>query len=515
MKKINVTISILLVMFGVNLFIIPGNAIMKDNLVQVAEDNILTIKDQYLQNYGLSENKGELIGAGIDGEDVIGGFGYEDPTEPRLFENLLGMAAFSKDFAVRESEDSKSWAEGANKIYGFVSNLDIQAGIVGYEGASGTTLYLENQAYSLEFLAESFEYTGNSDIFTKLEDIFYYIRDFEAEYNQTLHNEAKKGAYWTAVETGEKVHEVGDPRFDYPLTNLSLLVAAGSAHIAKLYRASLSEDKPSYVVVEQAIKRAENAISYVDSFVWNQEINMYNEDQEFSRVVYYAETQIYALMAFAHLFGATGKQLYLEKADLIIDSLMKYFWDSGRGGLFHSYSTVDDTYNNEKIKHGFDNALFAYALSQLAKVTGLNDKSFLGFWEFERPVNTYNELLEDVVVALNNNFYKSFIYNKEIAVDDGVVEGYIEWVNSTGSSVSIKQGLSNQTRLLRTNMLALYGLDALIEGNVGFVSFYQTYIIGVAISAGVVFLILILVQQKKLSGTKLSKSIKDLLSGEE
>jgi len=285
----------------------------------------------------------------------------------------------------------------------------------------------------------------------------------------------------------------------YPLANTSLWAAAGLASYAMM----IKNTDDGVLYYEPALQEAELAMAYADLAEWNSTFGVYTENfQGESPRPILANTQIVALLACARLYQATGKSSYLAKADTIINSLNRYFFVSGTGGVKQKLGSTFES----AVYRGYDNALLAYALFQLGVATGSSVKNVKEYI-LGRPTNEYTNMGLDVMTFMNNYMWKK---------TGGDMAGYVEWVNMTMDSETDGAYSSyTNVRLSTTNMLTLYCLGETIVQTQAWYQYYQDYLIYTAIALGVILFVAILVQRRSSEGTKLPKVVKGLLGGED
>jgi hypothetical protein len=477
----------------------------------VASSRISEIKTYYLKDI-VKKAGAPLRGIGYAESTQMEGTDCEE-LQAQLQENVIAMAALYKNFASQDDTESMNFAQ--NDIWPTIKKLRHTSGTRGY--SPDEKIYKEQQTRKfaidqfmfLEFTSESFSFSDNSEMLTQIQNMQRDSLIYQAPYNVSLHNIAPKGAYWTALENNNKYTSITPNSFgynpqpqdnQYPLTNVSLWAAAGCAHFAKVQ----SDKDPASDYVGEARVQALNAMGYADIYTWNKNLGLYYENQNtLGTRLYRANTQIVGLLACARLYALTGDGTYLQKADTILSSLMKYFWDSGNGGVSEMFNPALPFMTMNKT--GYDNALLGYALAQMAIATGSEDKDAANFFKFNRDTNKYMDMAEGVMAFMNNFMW------------DGIGErkGYIEWVTPAGVEATNTAKYALKTKAALTNMLALYTLATIVMANQTWWQWYFEYLIYVGIGLAVVLMVIILVVKKRSSGGKLPKIVKGLLGGDE
>ena len=480
-----------------------------------AADRISDLRSKYLN--GKTKLAGDpLRGIGwSDGGDIIlSSANSERLRDIQLKENVLAMAALSKVADASDDAEAETWAQSqiwkkgvtplkTTNVQGssYSSDLDIYA-------ASASQKYAIDQFFFLEFTAESFESSDNSDMFAEIQSVYQYTAMLEAEVNDTLGNNARYGAYWTAVKDGGKLNDGTAGRYnvnpennEYPLTNMSLWAAAGIGHVSSVLKSTGTEDD----LAKETRISAEKAMAYAMMYGYNTSFGLFHESQEMAYwTPYQANTQIVALLASTRLYEATGKESYLIQADSILNSIMTYFWNPGMGGVV---KTLDSSTKSANIvMTGYDNALFAYALTQLGLATGAEEMSYLNFVLLRTPENKYMDLAMDVIAFMGNSMWQEST--------DGSIVGYIEYISADGTQ-SYDYSTFTNPRMILTNMLALYVLAEITVQEKAWWEYYSEYVLYTGIALGVILMIVVVVARKRNAGTKLPSVVKGLLGDED
>lgn len=477
-----------------------------------AETIIQDMKIKYLQN-GIKPNGEAIEGIGWDNSGEVEGSEAETGVL-QLKENIIGAAALYKDFQARSDASSESWAR-----------TDMYLKIRGLRSTSGTTGYSSNQEMFdnvvdrkfaidqfmfLEFASECFEISDDSNQYSDIQNNYRDTEAFKAQVNSSLFNDAPFGAYWTIIGSNEKYPQPTDgnektiynpfPEDNiYPLTNVSLWAAAGIAHFA--HTQQIRDDPDEYV--EEARTDAEMAFAYANIYAWNTTLGLYHEEQSRSLSRNFrSNTQVVGLLACARLYQLFQEDIYLIKANEILNSIMKYFWVPGLGGITESLGST----LVEGQMTGFDNALFAYGLIQLAIATGAENTDFGEFLSFSRPENEYARIAMTVMKFMNNYLW--------LLNEAKTVAGYAEYVLTNGTLVE-KFPYTEHSRFAITNMLALYNLASIIEAEKSWWAWNVEYLTYTGAVLGVIILVAIIVIKKRSAGSKLPKVVKGLLGDED
>lgn len=464
----------------------------------------------YFLEKGVKKNPTEALkGAGYsDNAEFSYGLSDEAGTEI-LPENVMAMAALVNDYEVTENAQSLNY--GTADVWENVKEIlyDVNLKTV-YHSKNmkgddlGNRRFATDQFMFLEFVGQTQLTVKDPTMATKLGDL--YLKTFWFEANVTSKNLAPKGAYWTQMEgITIKVEDTTYRPFNrhpsdntYPLTNSSLWAAIGYSTFAQTLLGTTEDQQ--YKTSDQAIQRAETAFAYCDLYAWDATDGLYYEVAMDKGRGAYANTQVVALLACARLYQVTGKDLYLIKADTILNSIMKNYFVAGFGG-------IRDGQQNQYFR-GYDNALFAYALIALGKATGSGQMSLTEYFSFNRAHNKYISAALTVM-----NFMNNFMW---VNTTGTLMAGYSEWVNITGDVVTPTQYTGNPNiRLITTNMLAYYCLADTIRHTKPWFEYYRMWVIYTAVVLGVIILVIVLVYRRSSEGTKLPKVVKGLLGGED
>lgn len=459
-----------------------------------AQDRIIDIREYFIKN-GIKDEGKPLYSKGRDDSGMVTLGGELDAY---AFENSIGVAALSKDFQATGNTESDRWAQ--HDLWKVLNNMagfeEFAFGVLEHQNAEQDMYYSIDYFTFLEFIGESRVLTSSSEMNFKLNRVFQTRDAFRS--NSTQFGVDGKGSWLTAIKSGKQYLGSGEDNFKYSLTNNSLWAAAGFSSYALAL--SGTKDVEEIGHSKNALIEAEESIGFADAYTFDRILGLYREDtvRTGEAFPYVANTQVVAILACARLSQATGKEIYVKKADAIINSIMTNFWDSGRGGL---YDTINGTTGRVSgVKRGYDNALFAYALLQLAKVRDL-EKFTPEYFIRGKGQNEYFNLARDVM---------NYLYNYHWS-DNPQNAGYYEWINRDGDYAG-PMDLANSTKLTTTNMLALYCLANMIWASRPFMVVYQMYfIVGGALIA-VIILIVVVVIRKKREGTSLSKITKGLLA---
>ena len=462
-----------------------------------AEDRIRDLREYLIKN-GLKPEGRPLI---ANGHDDSGKVALYRELSAFSIENSIGIAALSKDFQATGNVESDNWAQA--DMWRVLNNMaafqESAFGVLRHENSDKDEFYTIDYFMFLEFIGESKVLTGSSEMYLKLNELF--IRRSRFYSNSTQYGVDGLGSWLTAIKSGAQFIPPGPNTQDYQysLTNHSLWAAAGFSSFSLAVRGTKDDAVDQYSKL--ALQEAEESIGFADAYTFNRLFGLYHEDKVRTNTSLYsfsANTQIVAILACARLSQATGKEIYIKKADAIINALMSNFWDTGRGGLYSSMNPLTGQISGVKL--GYDNALFAYALLQLAKVRDLEEFTPEYFIR-GKGQNEYFNLAKDVM---------NYLYNYHWGISSSF-RGYYEWVDRDGQYAG-PNDLANTTRLTTTNMLALYNLANIIWASRPFMVVYQMYfIVGGGILAVIIMVIVIVVRRSR-QGTSLSKITKGLLA---
>ncbi len=460
-----------------------------------SEERIRNLREYLIKN-GLKPEGRPLIANGHDDSGKVALYGQ---LEAFAIENSIGIAALSKDFQATGNVESDNWAQ--HDMWKVLSNMaafqESAFGVLRYENAPNDEFYSIDYFMFMEFIGESKVLTGSSEMYLKLNELF--IRRNRFYSNSTQYGVDGLGSWLTAIKSGQQFIPPGpfSQDYQYSLTNTSLWAAAGLSSFSLRGTQDDAVDKYS----QTSLVEAEESIGFADAYTFNRLYGLYHEDKVRKNIsihAFSANTQVVAILACARLSQATGKEIYMKKADAIINALMSNFWDTGRGGLYSHLNPLTGQISG--VKRGYDNALFAYALLQLAKVRDLEEFTPEYFIR-GKGQNEYFNLAKDVM---------NYLYNYHWG-DGNTFKGYYEWVDRDGNYAG-PIDLANTTRLTTTNMLALYNLANIIWASRPFMVVYQMYfIVGGGILAVIIMVVVIVIRRSR-QGTSLSKITKGLLA---
>jgi len=519
MKSIKTSVSLLLAIFFLNSIVLPSifaqaitaaNNENMANTIEGAQEKVDTLKTKYLQN-GVKKTNAPFKGVAIDDVGPIYRYQQWQQDGTLLEENIIGMTALLKDFQATGNTISGDWAQ-----------IDVWKAISSYvpsqpkKGVARSDYYntLDKRKYGidqfifLEYVSESFMLSKNPEMNSKMESLYLGLDVFNA--NVTYNNQSISGAYWSILDYDKPlvIYDAAEPFYDnyiYPLTNTSLWAAAGLAHFAYT-RIGTESDSYSKTSLNATLK-AEEAFTYAEITAWDPFYGLYEEKPIYApgngSIAYLVDTQIVALLACARLYQLTGKSMYLTKADLLIGNIIKYYGDAGRGGIFHA---IKYGMRFGDLKLGYDNAFFAYALTQLGIATGAEEVELRGFIN-GRPKNQYMDLAFSFINFMNNYMWKVTPGNQ--------IEGYVEYIDHLGNTVSFETFYTNSTKFISTNMLALFVLANIIYQNRSWFEWYETYTIIVAVALGIILFVTIIVKIRSSEGNRVSRVVKGLMEDED
>ena len=566
MRK-NVKIVYLLVGLLSLSFIMPGIHQVSGQDENLSGENDLykryltDLNEKYLNVLDLKTRDQPVKGTGIDEEGKTCAPSLGPACDVALLkENLITAAAFSMEY--KNERDEESYEIAKNDLYFFISKLKSQysSKYGGYKHSDEIHENLESRIFAidqflyLEFISEMYENMKVGAMLYNLKEAFNFTLGFLADYNETLGNKSPYGAYWTAIQNERKLsnanqnpgiatNPIYNPfpnNYNDALMNNSLWAAAGLAHYASIlkssttslnqpdgwrdtqakiedlelnheknlkeifYNLSSSGELDDFARYSIAVEMAKQAFSCAELYAWNNSLSLFGEKQLLQPQKYLAETQIIAFLASARLFEATEEFMYLEKAQTILNSLVSRFWDSGKGGLFHTFVPgMNYEMRESGVKWGYDNALLAYALVQLADAQGAMESRFIDFWEFEKPINDYFDLAEAIVQFMNDQMYFNSSSSNTV--------GYTEWLNYKGDRIS--QGDSDESaRFVTTNMLVYYTLNSMVIKSQSFADFYMNYIIYMSIGGVAVFLLLYLWRHRQETGAEMPSVVRSMMA---
>jgi hypothetical protein len=520
MKAQKTVLCILLGALILNVFTIVTvqvRAIEASNLQSLAETRdgatlkLDVLKNSYMEK-GVKKTAEGFKGMAYSDDGPYYG-GGNIATNEFLQENLMGMVALLNDFRARGSAESDGWAQ--RDVWGKIKPL-VPTQVKGVSHSTHHKDDLALRKYSidqfmfLEFVSTGFIQSDNTEMNMLLKRVYNNLNIFEATVNEF--NSATHGAYWTCVQEEQYFASLtdSDELFPlnnfYPLTNTSLWAAAGLCNF--ILSQLGSQDDASFKYSTNGLLKAMEAMSYAESFGWEPSIGLYYETQndfKSGNGVFYASTQIAGILAYARLYQVTGRQIYLDKANVLINSIINVFGDVGQGGIYTRATYENGKTERAEVKSAFDNALFAYALTQLAIATGSEAVNFKEYI-LGRPVNQYAELAISIINFMN-------IYMWKVS-PSGSMEGYVELVNFQGDAVETTDFV-NSTRFIKSNMLAMYVLSEIVYLSRDWVNWYQTYVIITFSALAVLIFVTVLIKRRGSEGTRLSRLTKGLLADEE
>ncbi|HMF31555.1 MAG TPA: hypothetical protein VKK79_09080, partial [Candidatus Lokiarchaeia archaeon] len=235
----------------------------------------------------------------------------------------------------------------------------------------------------------------------------------------------------------------------------------------------------------QTADEADGCMVYPDVYCYTPFYGLY-KDSWSDTSGYHLDTQALALLAFSRLYQATQKEEYITRADALINAIMQYFFVGGLGAGADSFSSgVRSTWIN-----GSSNAMLAMALGDLYKSTG---------------DSKYSGLCQDIATFMNKYMWE----------DAGNIKGYCEYFNATSLSRASDPNNPEATanaKLMSTNAMMMYANEMVMYANRSFWDIYGFWVIVGSVLLIAIIAIVILVSRRRTVGTKLSKTVKGLIS---
>lgn len=290
-----------------------------------------------------------------------------------------------------------------------------------------------------------------------------------------------------------------DPKghiWQYPLTTNSFWAAIGFARLGLASRDTTADTDAFFTTATDSQSFGDNCSAIADASMlypellcFNPEYGLYAEDWQDISEVFKLSTQALAILACSRLYQATKKQFYLERADGLIASIAKYFFVGSAGaGAMEVDLSIPGIADRSDVIDGYSNSFLAMALGDLFRVT--NDYK-------------YARLCQDIVTFFNTHMWQS----------GATIKGYCEYLNSSTMQWMVYPGYSsNNTKLISTNSMLLFANEMVIQSNKSFWDLYSFWIIIGAIVAVAVIIVIILVNRRGAVGTKLSKTVRGLIT---
>lgn len=523
MRKICAVTFILALAAG---FVFPVQAMTIEDTIANARNNNST-----LINYFYDDAK--AAGLGIKGSY------FADTTDPKddLFwiintpagydtfapENALALKAFSTRKRVENDGTMNDWAKDiASDIFGPSGSLKRTIAVpVGYlfsakQGDSTAIPNVNNYRFAL---AQFMIMEAMGEYATTFQDDSV-INDFSNFYTAVCNNfrgnlsyspnppEPSDMVIWqscmykpgTGGDFFAATSALGHD-WTYPLANVSFWAAIGFARMGLASRGTTADAENFFTKTsaggvsevqsfgDNCTAMAEASMLYPEMWCYNPVYGLYAEYWTTPTPdVFRLETQALAILACSRLYQATQKQFYLERVDSLLASINKYFMVGASVGVMQVDLSTPGTAGRSTLITGYSNALLAMALGDLFQVT--ND------YEYAR-------LCQDIVAFFNTYMFQT----------TGTVQGYIEFLDVMTLKWTIPPGYTvNSTKFISTNSMLLCANEMVIQSNKTFWDLYAFWIIiGALIAVGVI-VVIVLVNRRGAVGTKLSKTVRGLIS---
>jgi len=481
---------IILLYFNV---IIVGNSLVCANEDETIDDTItnVRVKNIFLQTkLFLYEIENGLKGVGYD--DYIGLIDIEAENNSYAQEKIFTLAAFYHKYFISGTTMTYAWAEN-ELLTPLQSNFWKYHKILRAESEeNGSRYFTIDSMIALEFLSSAYRDSQNINIMNQLiEPLFIQRESMKANNTLEYHGPSQSDhlAFWTAIEgvgyetdlnSYHKYISGGDPNLQYCLANTSLWAIAGMLNYGLLGRETSIDVEQE--IFNASLNDAQKTMKYLEDilFINGTGFKEYNNAST-DNIIF--KSQALSLLAYARLYQATKNTIYVDKAEDIIENVIsRYFIDNERGGAISWYNNTSETGSN--IKEGYGNALYAYSLIELYKATGR-----------ER----YLILALEVINFLNNYMYKISV--------DGLIEGYIEYIQKNGTIYDPPGPLSNTTRLWKTNALIFYVNEEIyLAYRPCQVNYLLWIILGIIATMGVIIITNIAIK-RRITRKNLPKSI--------
>ncbi len=446
-----------------------AEAIDPAKLSEECADTNVNLQEKFFKD----KVEGGLQGHGVDEGSTFGGnkiYGAE---------NSIATAAFYDRYYRSGNAECDSWA----------TDELLEKGLKGIKAKDkikreGSDYYFTvDQGMALEFVSEGYELSQNQIIFEILESVFTSLSDFEA--NTTVEYYGYENAYWAAIDdNGFKSEE---PGYEYCHTNASLWAIIGMLHFGSTVKGLTIDEEEEYS--KTSVEMSEKTIEFCEKrcffngsgFLEFPKAHLLTPE----RRNYYFNTQVLALLAYARLYEATGRQTYLDKANSMIEYIItKNFLSGGKTGGCYSYISLNNGETSDT-KIGYDNALYVYALMTMYALTGEQDIAYL-------------RRAEEIVSFMNSELLKES--------KDGELIGYAEVL--TNNSVSDADEFKYYWT---TNALMMFANEEVqFYERPWYIKYLWWLIIGGVVIVAVVF-IAVLIRRKRNIGRKLPKLVKGLV----
>ncbi len=507
-------------------FLFPVQAVTIQNTIATAKDNNSTLINYFFQGRAKENSLGILgsyFGAGLTPEDdpfwTISASGV--PVDNYAPENAIALKAFAVRKRVTNEGTMNDWARDvAQDIFGSSGTLARQTGsLSGYLFSKKQSLAAANpnfqnfqfaiaQFMTMEALGDYATTFQDDAVISDLQGLYTSIWDvFRGNFSYAPNPSEPKSSMvvWSScVQLSLPATTFGtasDPLghvWAYPLTNVSFWAAIGFARMALTSRGT-TEDEANFwgtqTFGDNCTAVAEASMLYPELYCYDPEYGLYAEywrDYDTSQV-FNLRTQALGVLACSRLYQATQKQFYLQRADTLLASIAKYFVVGAAGGGVMSVDlSIAGDAKRAGVIDGYSNSLLAMALGDLFQVTG----------EYR-----YARLCQDIVAFFNT-------YMAQLTGGESAVKGYVEFLNAT-TLQWMKYGVFNvvnSTKFISTNSMMLYANEMVIQANKSFWDLYSLWIIiGALIAVGVI-VVVILVNRRGAVGTKLSKTVRGLIT---
>jgi hypothetical protein len=471
MKRKNLSL-ILISSIMLNMFILTPSIVFAALDVGALAGRAGDINIQLQELYFKDRISGKgFVGLGLDGAGQYGGsYIFTAP-------NTMGMAALYTRYARSGNVECQNWADGVvyDKIKSIETNMLKNEEIT---AAAGKDIFLTaEQGMGLEFLSVSYDHSGDQFMLSLLENLYSSLINFEAK---SVNPYGFDGAYWKAIDNTKAKYEP-DNSYYYCYSNASLWAIIGMLKFGLSIRGTTSDSLQNYF--SNSVTRAKVVIQFLEdySFYNGSGFIEYPYQPLIGEKEFKLETQILGALAYTRLYQATEEQFYLDKAEAMIDYIVRSFVTTGTvGGAIHEYST--STGEKSVIKYGYENALFAYVLLNLFTATGEAEVAHL-------------RRAEEIAYFMNENLYK--------LSTNGDIAGYVEKLTNN-TIISDRRLHTTQSLMLWVNE------EIMFHERPWFIKYLWWIIIGVVAVLVTVFII-IGVKKKKDIGRKLPKLVKGLV----
>ncbi len=526
MIRVTMLRKICTVLFTLSLaagFLLPVHAATVENTITNAKANNTTLIEQFFTGHAKDNELGILgsyFDTGIDAQDdpawPISG---SATTDVYAAENALALMAFTARKQVQNDGTMNDWAKDiAIDIFG-------ASGALAQNGVPSGYAYSENQLdtganpdfteyrfaiaqfMSMEALGKYATTFQDDSIISRLDEIyngvyFTYLCNSSYTLNFPAEPKGQMATWFSCVRKGGEhgYVSIDDPLnhdWSYPLTNVSLWAAIGFARMGLASRGTTADEENFFTkgsevqsFGDNCTAVAEASMLYPEIWCYNPTYGLYAEHWEDDTDVFQLSTQALAILACSRLYQATQKQFYLERADSLLASIAKYFFVGALSAGVSSvdFKTIPGTANRSTLIDGYSNAMLAMGLGDLFQVTG----------NYE-----YARLCTDIVAFFNTYMMDN---TKE-------VKGYDEFLDATTFQLTGYGDYSEKTtKFIATNSMLLFANEMVIEANKSFWDLYALWIIIGAIVAAGVIVVVILVRRRGAVGTKLSKTVRGLIT---